>query len=92
MIVYFLRAQGTDFVKIGSASSIDIRINQLQTGCPHTLVLFNSFEGGKNEEKAMHALFRDRKVKNEWFLFHEDMTQKNVADYLIRRPLAPPET
>lgn len=73
-MIYFVRAEGTQFVKIGFTSGpVEKRIASLQTGSPHRLVLEETISAGtREEEKHLHALFADVRTSGEWFEIDED--------------------
>lgn len=72
--IYFVRAVGTELVKIGFTSSIDprARISSLQTGCPHELVLEAHVAGAQDIERALHAALASRRQRGEWFVLSAD--------------------
>lgn len=72
-MIYFLRAGDTEFVKIGYADNVAKRIAELQTGCPHELVLIRSLAGSQRDEGFFHSRYHERRIRGEWFLFCEDM-------------------
>jgi len=73
MAVYFIRAEPSGPVKIGSAVKPETRLRELQIGNAEPLRLMRSIEGGEPEERWMHHRFQEHRVRGEWFTFHEDM-------------------
>jgi hypothetical protein len=66
--VYFARAVGTDFVKIGFTSGEPVdRVRALSTACPHTLALESWFAGTADDERSIHRALAPRRVRGEWF-------------------------
>lgn len=66
-LVYFCRAEGTPYVKVGFASDPEKRRAELRTGSPHQLTIVATFVGTMRVEKLLHALLADRRVTGEWF-------------------------
>jgi hypothetical protein len=67
-VIYFAQADGTDFVKIGHTRGDPAkRLTELQTGCPHRLVLLASVDGGEDDEGRWHERFASDRVGGEWF-------------------------
>lgn len=69
--VYFVEAKGVDLVKIGTiirVSTIQKRIEALQTGCPYELRLAMIVDGGgRREEHRYHKALDHLRFRNEWF-------------------------
>jgi Meiotically up-regulated gene 113 len=63
--VYFLYC--CDRIKIGSASHLPIRMEQLQNASPLALILVKALAGGKTLEAKIHRRFDDACVGGEWF-------------------------
>ena len=58
-----------DFVKVGIAYNVKVRITNLQVGCPYELKLLASWatENARRDERRMHALWKKHEVRGEWF-------------------------
>ena len=71
--VYFARAKGTHMVKVGhtTAEHPQARIDGLQTGCPHDLVLEDAFCASAAFEKSVHEHISHRHIRGEWFELSE---------------------
>ena len=67
MTVYAVGALGTSFFKVGYAKNVDLRIRDLQVGCPHELLLLGSIEGGEQVELDVHKLVLPLRIRGEWF-------------------------
>jgi len=68
--VYIIAAKNTDLHKIGITSRPPkTRLSELQTSCPHELMLGASFEmeNPQKAEEIMHDLFSDYQTTGEWF-------------------------
>lgn len=72
-MVYFL--YNGESVKIGHSKNPKKRVKQLQTGSSSRILLLGSIEGGKELEKELHKKFNYIRIKNEWFLPHEDLVE-----------------
>lgn len=66
-MVYFVRAVGTAYVKIGYTSDLSRRMNGLLSGCPFDLEVELELEGGYELEGALHEWFKDYRLRREWF-------------------------
>lgn len=66
-IVYFARCG--DLIKIGTTSKdVRKRIQSLQTGNPHPVVLLGIIVGTLDTEHALHRRFEPYRKRGEWFL------------------------
>lgn len=75
-MIYFLRANGLDMVKIGytrDEDSFQTRLQALQTGVPWKLELLRIIEGEQALEGVLHRFFADRRHHGEWFTYSPDM-------------------
>lgn len=73
-IIYFVRAAGTQFVKIGhSQGDLASRIATLQTGCPHELKALATVDGTQADESSLHRRFKHLAVRGEWFRMDEEL-------------------
>lgn len=91
MTVYFVRAVGTPYVKIGFVVqhfTLRSRLEELQCGCPHTLVIEATYPGLYPEEKAFHVRFQANRVRGEWFEL-DAATVATVAQPVPPRPPKP---
>jgi Meiotically up-regulated gene 113 len=61
---YFIKCN--DFIKIGKASNIDVRMRELQIGNPYKLELL-AFIKDKSLEKKLHIKFNHLSYSGEWF-------------------------
>ena len=67
-MIYFVRAVGTDLVKIGHTDrDVGKRVRALQTGSAYGLELLAAFTGGPEAERALHAQFATFRAHGEWF-------------------------
>ncbi len=65
--VYFIRAKGTDLVKIGFARHVFDRLTQLQTGCPTDLEVLLEIRGTLKDENQYQRKFSHLHVRGEWY-------------------------
>lgn len=66
--VYFVTADVADFpIKIGFAERSNVRIRELQTGCPYPLVMLATLAGTYKTESALHRQFKADRMCGEWF-------------------------
>ena len=86
-MIYFIRAEGTNEVKVGySKSSALTRLKRLQTGCSKKLVLEAVAHGDRREEQRLHRELADERLQGEWFT----LSPRRVGT-LARVVSAPPE-
>jgi hypothetical protein len=65
--VYFIRAEPSGLIKIGTATKPRARLKLLQTGSVEVLALVAQLHGGKQVESAWHARFKHLRRIGEWF-------------------------
>ena len=73
--VYFIRAVGTDFVKIGyTSTTVRGRMNTLSTSCPHELecLFLIPSENALETEREIHDRLREFQKKGEWYEIKAD--------------------
>lgn len=58
-------------VKIGIADDPELRVKQLQTGCPYKLDILFKFPGTTTHEAYLHKMFRKQRTFGEWFVLDE---------------------
>lgn len=72
-MIYFVRAAGTDYIKIGytaDADSFKGRLQSLQTGQPWKLEVLRVVEdAGQWMESAFHVAFAEYRHHGEWFTY-----------------------
>lgn len=74
--VYFIEATGAEQIKIGwTGLSVFNRLKSLQTGNAFVLKVVGVTPGTSQDEKALHAKFRDEHVRGEWFRASERLRQ-----------------
>ena len=64
--VYFVQDED-GFIKIGYSENVKKRLAHLQTSSRQKLSLIGSVNGDKNLESLFHRVFRDERVRGEWF-------------------------
>lgn len=76
-LIYF-KNNNDIFLKIGVATDIGLRLNNLQTGNPFDLILLHSkyFKNAYTIERDMHSHFLEYNFKNEWFCVTELIMQE----------------
>ena len=90
-MIYFIQ-QGEDGpIKIGfSEDSPENRLMSLQAGNPNELNLVLVIEGDIIVEKSLHEIFKDTRLRGEWFSFSHSLDsfikeqkykQKNKVEY-----------
>ncbi len=76
--VYIVNMKGTTYYKIGNSENVENRIKQLQTSNPMDIILIISYKCKRSEllEKTLHEIYKDKKIRGEWFIFNEDELNK----------------
>lgn len=77
--VYVVQCQ--EYVKIGLADNVKLRVSGLQTGSPYKLKLLASWpcDDAPNTEKELHKLFSRFHMRGEWFKLPDDILAVVVA-------------
>ena len=65
--IYFIRQGGQEVVKIGRSESPQRRLDELQTGNPHTLNLMGVIPESNWTEKTLHDRFDELHMRGEWY-------------------------
>lgn len=63
--VYFIQAG--DAVKIGYSTNPEKRMESLQTGASHTLLMLGKVPGTRGTEHMYQTRFANMRLKGEWF-------------------------
>ena len=71
MSVYFVTAREVNAVKIGNSNDPFARLGEIQWGCPCDLKLEAVFDGGQEEEFALHRRFAEQRIRGEWFRIND---------------------
>ena len=66
-LVYFISAEGMDFIKIGVSKDLPTRLKRMQTGSPHRFQVLRTVKGEQAHELALHKRFAHLKHDREWF-------------------------
>ena len=80
-ICYAVWHEGSKYIKIGRTTNIEKRIKQLSTGIPFKINY--KILGDSSLENKLHKIFKDKRVKNEWFdVTLEEIKAKIETDLL----------
>jgi hypothetical protein len=74
-MIYFIRAQGTNLIKIGCTESLNGRMSNMQVACPHKLILIKTIDGSYNLEQTFHTRFSEDHIRGEWFNWSPKLQQ-----------------
>jgi hypothetical protein len=68
--LYIIAVNG-EFVKIGFTKFQDARarVGEIQKGCPYPFEVVLETDGGRPLEQALHAIFKDYRLRDEWFRY-----------------------
>lgn len=69
-MIYLIKSG--DYVKIGFTSHLAQRLKSLGQSSPDLEVL-DCKDGDKADEKLLHTMLAQHKVKNEWFVYNKDV-------------------
>ena len=73
--IYIIHAVGTSFYKIGISEKPTIRLNDLQTACPHELKLIACYSGYNHQEWTVHRSHRRERIRGEWFALSDQQVK-----------------
>ena len=90
-MIYFARCGNTQWVKIGVATNVFTRLQQIQVYNPHRLRLMAVRYGGKKEESRLHKKFAAFNRHFEWFEISAELRafiekQIPAIEYVKRLP------
>lgn len=87
--VYVIGEEHTNYVKVGYSDDPEARRKKLQTGNPRELVLRWKYpvSGGRRHEEALHKYLVEFHVRDEWYLFSNDML-KILSMFTLLQELA----
>jgi hypothetical protein len=73
-VVYFILAPAANLVKIGfTASSVQRRLEAIQTAASERLQILAAMKGGMADEKKTHQQFKHLRSVGEWFRYEDDL-------------------
>ena len=75
-LVYFIVNREVGTVKIGVSTNPKSRMNHLQIGSPHRLVLAATSPGGYSLENQLHVQFAKHRLSGEWFRLVPEIQQR----------------
>lgn len=70
-LVYVIYSFVNQSIKVGYTSNINQRFSQIQLATAEPLKLLFTFEGGRQEEKELHYILTEYKLRGEWFTYSE---------------------
>lgn len=84
--VYFVRAVGTDLVKVGFSDAVARRLKELQTTSPHELVVEHTLIGTQAIEAELHRRLKryGKHVRGEWYRLENRDAVYWIVDDLFR--------
>lgn len=71
--IYFIQSGDVGPIKIGVSASPEMRLASMQTGNPETLHLRLTVKHALHGERAYHRLFREFRIRGEWFQPSSDL-------------------
>jgi DNA-binding XRE family transcriptional regulator len=90
--LYFIGAEGLDFIKVGRSKNPTRRLRQLRTASPYKLRLLSTYDGEGGLEPYVLAMLRERLTTNgEWFLASDLDVEVLVAEAREVRTAVPPD-
>jgi len=88
--VYLIHCMGTDYYKFGSSKiNPELRLNELQTGCPFELKLISYIYQNdyKEIEKYTHYKFRRYRIRGEWYILTSNVLKEMINSLDISREM-----
>lgn len=89
-MIYFVRSG--DLVKIGKTKNLKMRLRELQRFNSHELRVIVTIPGRETQERKLHDLFADRRVKGEWFSITDEEAIAAAAEFSANQDNYPPFT
>jgi len=83
-MIYFIQQGLNGPIKIGTTGDVSMRLKNLQCANPCSLRLVGVVDGEVGEEEAIHARFKHRRIRGEWFKGSADLCK-----YIDELPLHP---
>jgi hypothetical protein len=78
--VYFVQVEHDGPIKIGTTNRLDERIKSLQTASPYKLRLLAKYEGSHAQERRLHVLYAEYRIRGEWFRPNQSLME--LIDYI----------
>lgn len=66
-VVYFIRAEGSDAIKIGFTTDLKRRIRNLECASGRKVTLLHAMPGTYDDERSLHRRFKAARLDGEWF-------------------------
>ena len=82
--VYFIQSERGGPIKIGVATNVKARLDQLQSGNWEKLVVLGTLAGSFKHENMLHRHFAATRLLGEWFADTADL--RNAIDALCNPP------
>lgn len=84
-MVYFIRIDGTDYVKIGRAVDVQKRLANLSVAHPMALEVVHTIKTANSTsdavlEKRLHAHLKTSRVRGEWFVLTNEQLTRAIND------------
>lgn len=82
-VVYFLKAERSGLIKIGTTEDFERRLSSLRAGCPEQLDVLGTVPGSYNLEQSLHRKFHHLRLRSnsEWFRSDEEI-EKYISEVL----------
>lgn len=76
-VIYFLKPEGQNVVKIGRTSEFVNRLRGIQTGCPWRLETLLTYESVQDDERELHRRFAEDRIRpdGEWFVLSDQIKE-----------------
>lgn len=78
-MIYFVQTDDNRYIKIGYATNVKNRVDNLRTSSPHPLKLLGSMPGDAPLEKQIHARFGHLRANREWFVNDQEIVRLAVS-------------
>lgn len=85
-MIYFIKSE-SGHLKIGfSKDKAELRLSNLQIGCPFKLRLLAMLNGDREQERLIHNKFKHLKVNGEWFIYKKEILNFIQKPFKIDSP------
>ena len=81
--LYFICNPRLDAIKIGVATSVERRLDDLERACGMKLVVLGVLPNGAKYERGIHAAFATDRLVGEWFTASPELNKLARSPYLV---------
>ena len=82
-IIYFVQCGKDGPIKIGYTQNLKQRMSAMQVYNPHRLKVVCVFQGGSFVESELHEIFKQYRIRGEWFEFSNGFRETALKHNII---------